>query len=197
MIKKDSYNLIPAFFAGMLIGVGGYANLISQNKILGALLFSFGLVSILELKLPLYTGRIAYVGDNIGLVDLGAMLIANFAGAALLGLFVWWANPFLADTVASAKAEAPYANLLFSSYLCGICVYCAVEGFKRTSSILAITLPVFLFVYCGFDHCIANMFYSAASSIPISFRKILVAALGNSFGALTLHYGKETLWTKI
>lgn len=197
MIKKDSYNIIPAFFAGMLIGVGGYANLISQNKILGALLFSFGLVSILELKLPLYTGRIAYMGDGAGLVDLGAMLIANFAGAALLGLFVWWENPFLADLTATTKAGASYANLLFSSYLCGICVYCAVEGFKRTRSILAITLPVFLFVYCGFDHCIANMFYSAASSTLIPFRKILVAVLGNSFGALTLHYGKETLWTKI
>lgn len=197
MIKKDSYNIIPAFFAGMLIGVGGYANLISQNKILGALLFSFGLVSILELSLPLYTGRIAYVGDGAGLIDLSIMLIANFAGAALLGLFVWWTNPFLADAVVSVKAGTPYANLLFSSYLCGICVYCAVEGFKRTKSLLAIMLPVFLFVYCGFDHCIANMFYSAASSIPISFRKILVAALGNSFGALTLHYGKETLWTKI
>nr|DAF81592.1 MAG TPA: Formate/nitrite transporter [Caudoviricetes sp.] len=197
MIKKDSYNLIPAFFAGMLIGVGGYANLISQNKILGALLFSFGLISILELKLPLYTGRIAYVGEDVGLVDLGAMLIANFAGAALLGLFVWWVNPFLADSITSIKSEATYSDLLFSSYLCGICVYCAVEGFKRTKSVLAIMLPVFLFVYCGFDHCIANMFYSAASSTPISFRKILVAALGNSFGALALHYGKETLWTKI
>lgn len=197
MIKKDSYNIIPAFFAGVLIGVGGYANLISQNKILGALLFSFGLVSILELKLPLYTGRVAYVGDNMGLVDLGVMLIANFSGAALLGLFVWGANPFLANSIADVKTQTSYAGLLFSSYLCGVCVYCAVEGFKRTGSLLAIILPVFLFVYCGFDHCIANMFYSAASSSPIPFRKILIAALGNSFGALTLHYGKETLWTKI
>lgn len=46
--------------AGMLIGLGVIINTLAANPILGAFLFSFGLLTIIQLGIPLYTGQIGF-----------------------------------------------------------------------------------------------------------------------------------------
>jgi len=46
--------------AGFLIGLGVIINTLAANSILGAFLFSFGLLTIIELKLPLFTGQVGF-----------------------------------------------------------------------------------------------------------------------------------------
>jgi formate/nitrite transporter FocA (FNT family) len=51
-----------SIIAGFLIGIGVIINTIATIPFLGALLFSFGLLVIIQLQLPLYTGKIGFLG---------------------------------------------------------------------------------------------------------------------------------------
>lgn len=50
-----------SILAGILIGLGVIINLQSENPIIGALLFSFGLLTIIRMQLNLYTGKIGFL----------------------------------------------------------------------------------------------------------------------------------------
>jgi len=50
-----------SILAGILIGLGVIINLQSENPIIGALLFSFGLLTIIQMQLYLYTGKIGFL----------------------------------------------------------------------------------------------------------------------------------------
>ena len=47
-----------AFLAGIMIGIGDVINAMSENRVLGALFFSLGLLSILHNGFYLYTGNV-------------------------------------------------------------------------------------------------------------------------------------------
>ena len=49
-----------SILAGMLIGIGVISNTLSENKYIGALLFSLALLAIIDMKLQLYTGQIGF-----------------------------------------------------------------------------------------------------------------------------------------
>ena len=49
--------------AGILIGLGVIANLQSPIPALGALLFSFGLLTIINMQLNLFTGKIGFYSN--------------------------------------------------------------------------------------------------------------------------------------
>jgi formate/nitrite transporter FocA (FNT family) len=40
-------------------------------------------------------------------------------------------------------------------------MYVAVTGFAKTSKYLFLIMPVAFFILAGFNHCVADMFYSA------------------------------------
>ena len=73
---------------------------------------------------------------------------------------------------------------------CGALVYIAVYLFKNLQNwgmkIIGIIVAVTLFVYCGFQHCIANMFYfGMAFNWNINMLwNLLIVILTNSVGAL-------------
>lgn len=49
---------IRSIIAGILIGIGAYAYVSISNKVLGAFLFSIGLISVFSLQAHLFTGKI-------------------------------------------------------------------------------------------------------------------------------------------
>ena len=83
-----------------------------------------------------------------------------------------------------------YMSCALKSFLCGLCVYLAVKSFNlnrlKPLGIGLLVFFVFLFVYCGFQHCIANMFYFGMDfSWKIEYLwNILIVVLTNSIGAL-------------
>ena len=66
----------------------------------------------------------------------------------------------------------------------------AVYGFKRAKSttvkILALFFGVVVFVVCGLEHCVADMFYFTFSNLLGSgvFLPLLIIVLGNIVGGL-------------
>ena len=64
-MKKYLDYLIKSIFAGIMIGIGGVVFLSLNNKILGAIFFSIGLLVICMFDMYLYTKRECQKNDKI------------------------------------------------------------------------------------------------------------------------------------
>ena len=179
--------------AGFAIGAAGlvFARLspISElGKYVGAFCFSFGLYYVLLKELRLYTGRIGYLSETP--VRFAVMLALNFAGAALAGALLrlsYDATSVVA--ISETKLALPWFNVLGRAFLCGMMMYFAVDGWKKTSSPFPVCLGVFIFVACGFEHCVADVFYFAGAGkllTAIAWKFTFFAVLGNTLGAVAL-----------
>ena len=83
-------NTKKSLLAGVLIGLGVIINLQASNPALGALLFSFGLLTIIEMQLFLYTGKIGFITVNpqITIPTVISILVFNCLGiVATIGLY--------------------------------------------------------------------------------------------------------------
>ena len=173
-------------WAGVLIGIGGCANLYSPIKLLGAALFSIGLIAVIIENCSLYTGKIGFIRHKPELLVLSEMLLGNIIGAFLIGQLL---SPLLfqkANEIMIQKLSSSWVLWFIKSIMCGILIYLAVDMFNKYKSLLVVVLPVFVFVMCGFEHCIANVFYLSVSKI-ISFKAIgfiITCIIGNTIGSL-------------
>lgn len=69
--------------AGILIGLCGFIFLQCENKVIGAFLFSLGLLTILTFELNLFTGKI-YSLSSKNIMDMIVYLIGNSIGAYII-----------------------------------------------------------------------------------------------------------------
>ena len=67
---------IKAVYAGFMIGIGGIVYLSVENRVVGSLLFSFGLLTIVTQGFYLYTGKIGFVKSWKGLPDMVKSFLA-------------------------------------------------------------------------------------------------------------------------
>lgn len=175
-----------SIWAGILIGIGGCANLYSPIKLLGAILFSIGLIAVIIENCSLYTGKIGFIRYKSELFVLAEMLLGNIIGALLIGQLL---SPLLfqkANEIMIQKLLVSWDTWFIKSIMCGILIYLAVDMFNKYKNLLVIVLPVVVFIMCGFEHCIANVFYLSVSKI-ISFKAIgfiITCIIGNTTGSL-------------
>ena len=208
-MKKDLlFSFLKGILAGLAIGVGGFLYMLmvyllpnELGKVLGSLVFAVGLFTVCSLSLSLYTGKIGLVYENkqnkTFYFSLPIMLIGNAIGAISLGYvcyFVLKNTDFFTTVLNTANSRLTFNNFYdflscaVKSLLCGVCVYLAVKSFayKKISVIgtLLLVFFVFVFVYSGFQHCIANMFYFSIANrwCLEAFYNMLLCILFNSLG---------------
>lgn len=199
-IKESISILLKGIYAGIMIGIGGTIYLSVSNQIVGAILFAIGLLTICVYKMNLYTGMIGYILENkLGyLKTLIFTLLGNLLGTiitALLILNTRIANISIrAREMAIIKISDNYLSIFILSVFCGILMYIAVNNFKKGEDsiikYLSIFICVVVFILCGFEHCIANMYYISLAK-AWSFKSaisMLFMILGNSFGAIIMSF---------
>lgn len=207
-----------AVLAGLFIGMGGMFMLLvksdaslgfAASSVLGGLAFSVGLFLVLVSGAELFTGNclmvqgflsrrygasallrswlVVYAGNFVGSLALvGLLALAGFAGmngGAVGATMV---------TVAAGKCALPWGVAFGRAIMCNILVCLAVwMGFAARTVVdkfLCAALPVATFVACGFEHCVANMFFipmgMAAAASGVAPEGANLAALGIS-GALS------------
>lgn len=208
-MKKYLEYLIKGLYAGILISIGGIAYLAIENKIVGSFVFSFGLFTICIYSFNLYTGKIGYVLVNKAnyIIELLVSLLGNFLGTFLVGnvmrLTRFQAYIDTANNIVNAKLNDNILSIFILSIMCGIIMYIAVNNFKNGKDVIgkymAIFMGVMAFILCGFEHCVANMFYfSIAGAYSLkTFAYLLVMILGNSIGSILValpynKYNKES-----
>lgn len=212
-MKNTIRSFIYGIYAGAAIALGGILNIISRayfggaGKIAGSLLFPIGLTLVCFLSFNLFTGKIGYFFDNNKKKYAGFLAIiyiGNLVGSLATGflcLLCFKNVPEIYDvvnSVANSKMSIPDFitgfKIFCGAVLCGALVYIAVFFYKNFKNVvvkvIGIFVPIAVFVYFGFDHCIANMFYftfALSFSNDLSYLNILLATLGNSLGAIALN----------
>lgn len=191
--------LFKSFLAGIMIAIGGTVFLSIENKVIGASLFSIGLFGVLIYNLNLYTGKIGYLITNFNLKyikELIITLIGNFIGACSVGFILRYTRIYdkiyeKSLILANTKLNDNILSIFILSIFCGLLMYYAVNGFKKQTDFgkyLVVYLGVAVFILCGFEHCIANMYYFSVADIwslkTLGYTGIMV--LGNSLGSFII-----------
>ena len=219
--------LLLGFF-GMFIALAGAAASIasaditnpSAARIVSALVFPAGLAMVICNGSELFTGNCLMV---ISLLDhkitFKALMknylfvyLGNLIGSLFVSvLFVYGHIPGLYDgllaqnmvNTAVTKVSLSFSEVFFRGILCNVMVCVAVwMGMSAThvsGKILAVYPPISAFVLCGFEHCVANMFYIPAGMMTASaygiaaeglnigtfiLNNLIPATIGNIFGGV-------------
>ena len=175
--------------AGMMIAIGGVIYL-TLSGLEGALLFSMGLLTILCLKLELFTGKAGllatreitpgklleiWIGNFIGTLGMALMLLLTPRGIEL-------SNKAM-EIVAVRLANGFFVNLIYGIF-CGMLMFMAVKTWQFTNgNPFYAMMPVGIFIVCGFNHCVADMFYLHIGCLHFSDYWVLIpTTIGNLIG---------------
>ena len=192
---------VKTFVSGILgggcIALGGVAFLSLESNVLGALFFTVGLFTICTMGLNLFTGKVCYVfqRDKTYGVNLPLIWLGNLAGAVLVGLLVQATRSAgnlveRAQGVCAAKLGDSFLSLFVLGILCNIFIYIAVEGFSQNphqlGKYLSLFFGVMVFILCGYEHCVADMFYFTVAGVwsGDTFLRLIVITLGNAVGGV-------------
>ena len=178
-----------AMFAGAFIAFGGLFFTVflcdatlgwGARRFVGGLCFCLGLVLVLICGAELFTGNSLMVcalkSKKITLVQMlkawAIVWIGNFVGALFVVFLVYMAAIYklngeaVANTmvsVAAGKVSIDAVTIFFRGILCNIFVCLAVwigtAGKTVVDKVVGILLPISAFVACGFEHCVANMYF--------------------------------------
>ena len=190
-------DFIKSVLAGIMIGIGGTIYLSIDNKVVGASLFGIGLFMIVIYGFNLYTGKIGYLVDNFNFKYIKMLvitLIGNFIGTFFVGYIFKFTRIYSlihdkAKLLVNVKLDDSLISILILAFFCGILMYLAVNTYKENKDIskyLGVFLGVIVFILCGFEHCIANMYYFSVANIwnLNILLYLLIMILGNSLGGM-------------
>ena len=173
--------------AGMMIAIGGTIYL-TLSGLEGALLFSMGLLTILCLKLELFTGKAGLLATRE--ITLGKLLeiwIGNFLGSWIFAFLLIMTPKGVdlamraSEIVAIRIANGFFVNFIYG-IMCGMLMFMAVKTWQFTNgNPFYAMMPVGIFILCGFNHCIADMAYFC---IYINILLLIVSIAKNRQGAL-------------
>lgn len=168
-------------------------------KVLGGLTFSTGLALVVLTGAELFTsstltltarasGRITWLQL---LRNWTVVYVANFVGALTMVGLVFFAGTWhsagggwgkVVLSTASYKLHHTWAEAFFLGVLCNLMVclaiWAAYSGRTTTDKVLAVTMPIALFVATGFEHSVANMFM-----VPLGI--LIKGSAGADFWAAT------------
>ena len=166
-----------AMLSGIAVAIAGWGYL-AYKDIVGAVLFSFGLLTVVNYMLKLYTGTAGFVpfrdenGKSCLLKSIGDLLLilaANIFGCLVVSLLSR-CSPLELGASAQAILESRLAVGPLKAGLlaigCGF-IMTTVVTFAREGKPLALLFGVPLFINCGFPHCLADAFYYM--TVPLSY----------------------------
>ncbi len=216
---------VSAMLAGAFIAFGANYFLVflgdasmpfGAQRLVGGLVFCTGLVLVLCCGAELFTGNCLMVcGKLSNRIAWSGMLknwlvvwLGNLAGALVIVLIVWGTNEAAMAgggvgeamvSVAASKVTPEWMALFFKGILCNVLVCLAVWiGFAARTiadKVLGIILPISAFVACGFEHCVANMFFLPMGCImhSLGFGAEVAGADLLNFGGIFYNLSAATL----
>lgn len=147
------------FLSGSLIALGAFAYL-NTGGLAGAVLFAFGIISIVKLQIPLYTG---VAGTEIAFREKADVLVWNIAGTLLASLLLLIVSKEAvienARQILAAKAADGWLSVFVKAVMCGVIVDISVFLSKKENNVLPLIFGIPLFILCGFNHSIADVTY--------------------------------------
>ena len=196
---KRVKTFVYGFLAGISIAIGGTAFLSVESKALGALLFTVGLFTICTFGFSLFTGKVCYVfeRDRDYAMDLPIIWLGNLCGTWLTAFAESQTRtgPALAEraqALCRAKLGDSVLSIFILAVLCNILIFIAVDGYNKNphelGRYLSLVFGVTVFILCGFEHCVANMYYFSIAGMwsVKTLGYVLVMTLGNAAGGVLI-----------
>lgn len=177
--------------AGVCISMGA-SIFLAISGVVGAILFAFGLIAVINLKLNLFTGKAQFVwgisgreqNQEGGYLWLLSILGLNIIGCFLMGVLM--SNPGFEEAATSILEKRLSSSPLRNGILaigCGFIMTLAVQGAGRNRW-LPLLFGIPAFILCGFPHCVADAFYIA--SLPSEYIATHAADLAIFYFAIVL-----------
>ena len=183
--------VILGFFAGCFIGFAGIASTIasatienaSVARLLSACVFPAGMAMVLVAGSELFTGNnlivISVLQKRVKwwemLKNWFFVFIGNFLGASFIAFMVVYGHtPDLFDNklaekmilAATSRIHQSFSEAFIRGVMCNvlvcIAVWAAFAAKKVSGKLLMSFWPVMLFVLCGFEHSIADIYFCIA-----------------------------------
>lgn len=204
-VRQYLTEFLLAVVAGVAIAIGGavFLSLSGEGiiaKIIGALMFTVGLYTIVLNGLFLYTGKVGYLVNEKPKYGITLLVtwLGNFLGAfgsAKLMMLTRYGSALqvTATSICECKMGQPVVSAFILAIFCGMLMFIAVDGYKQSKNPTILLLCVSVFILCGFEHCIANMFYFSVWNVWSFkvFGYLLVMTLGNSVGGVIIPLVKK------
>ena len=198
---------LMAFCSGLTIGIGGTASLLASHifdnagKLIGATLFSLGILAIVMFEMKLFTGLISDIPE-MGVKNfwkLPVCFVGNMLGVIFTAVLVQFSP--LADIVVPKGAEVISGKIFAemwpikafcSAILCGFLITLSIGAVKYAprkglSTTVGVMFPIIVFAFCGFDHSVANTLY--VYFLGFSWQAVgylMMCILGNIVGGVIL-----------
>jgi len=200
-----------AILAGALIALGSAATNtasfgvkdVGLARTICGLLFPFGLCMVVVTGAELFTGNclitisvlnkqatVAGMARNLIIVYLGnlvgGLLVA--AGCAYFGQFDYGSGALAVYTIkiAVGKCGISFGKGVVFGILCNLLVslgvILAMSSKDTAGRLMGAFIPVSFFVICGFEHCVANMYYIPAG---------MMAAANPTYAAMAVEAGLD------
>ncbi len=160
------------FFRAVMAGIAiscGCVCFLAVGGIGGAVLFTFGLLTVIHYKYALYTGTAGFVTNWASVGQLLWILLGNIVGCLLCARGVAYARPDLSEaaaTLLTGRLTRTLPGAFILAMGCGFIMTTAVY-FARQRRFLPLLFGVPCFIMCGFLHSIADACYYLMA--PISF----------------------------
>ncbi|MSA98585.1 formate/nitrite transporter family protein [Finegoldia sp. BIOML-A3] len=197
---KKLADFLYAIMAGAFIAMGGVVFLSLNNKIVGAFMFSLGLFAVCTLKYNLFTGKVGYLFCNDVKTYLPWCLmvwVGNLVGSIIVAELVRLTRvaPGIIEKstkLVQVKADDTLISLFVLGIFCNIMVVHAVDQYLNNpheiGKYLGIVMSIMVFILCGFEHCIADMFYIQMARMWNSqtIIALIVITLGNVLGGILI-----------
>ncbi|MBS5777175.1 MAG: formate/nitrite transporter family protein [Finegoldia magna] len=197
---KKLADFLYAIMAGAFIAMGGVVFLSLDNKIVGAFMFSLGLFAVCTLKYNLFTGKVGYLFCNDVKTYLPWCLmvwVGNLIGSIIVAELVRLTRvaPGIIEKstkLIQVKADDTLISLFVLGIFCNIMVVHAVDQYLNNpheiGKYLGIVMSIMVFILCGFEHCIADMFYIQMARMWNSqtIIALIVITLGNVLGGILI-----------
>ncbi|WP_222842947.1 formate transporter FocA [Bowdeniella nasicola] len=159
--------------------VGAEALPYGVAKVLGGVVFSTGLALVIILGADLFTSTTMTLMPGVDrrlpwgrlLAHWGVVYLGNFFGSLLVAITIFlsgtphtghggWGAVVISASVSKVShtpVEAFFLGILCNVLVC-LAVWAGYAGKSVTDKMVAVTLPIAVFVASGFEHSVANMF---------------------------------------
>lgn len=207
-----------AVMAGLFIALGGVGATTAAvgvqpaaiGKLLGACIFPGGLTMVLLAGSELFTGNCLLTVPLLsGEVTLPGVLrnwivvyLGNFAGGLLVAAGAVYSHQLrlfgngMAVSVistAAGKCTMSFSDALirgvFCNFLVCIAVWISFAAKDAAGKVIGLFFPIMIFVLCGFEHSVANMYYIGAGLMARTVPEYLDAALAAGLNPDVINLG--------
>lgn len=208
-VNKWLSYIIDGILSGITLGVGGMVSFSSDNRYVGAFLFSLGLFTIVQFRYGLFTGKVGYIVNRepAYILEVLVTLISNAVGTFISAILLRQTRFFttvvsgmeqtIEERVSAAvdgKIHDDPLSIFVLAAFCGMLMFTAVEVNRQcrakgnfVGALFGVVFPVVVFIICGFNHCIADMFYyffCGCPDVPDAILYFVLAVLGNAAGGM-------------